>query len=77
MLQPFIISALLDYFEGKINVEKALLYGLLLSCCITITCIIHHPYFVNVVLIGIRARIACSGLIYKKVLYFLKFNILN
>lgn len=73
MTIPFLISAILSYFDNKIDLNQALIYGSLLCLCMTINSVIHHPYFMQVVLTGMKMRIACSGVIYKK-LFSLKFS---
>ena len=74
--QPFLINNVLKYFEGSIDFKTAIIYGFVLSFLITLKCFLHHPYFLKAVIFGQRARIACSGLIYKyflqKTLHFLE-----
>ncbi len=67
MGQPFIISAILGYFKDEIDLITALLYALLLTIGICINTLTHHPLFLTNNLIGMKMRLACSGLIYKKV----------
>ncbi len=67
MSQPFIISALLQYFQGEADLSHALEYGALLCLGVIINATIHHPLFLANNLIGLKLRLACSGLIYKKI----------
>ena len=67
MATPFVISALLGYFQDIIPLSTALLYGLILALGVSINSIVHHPLFLYNHLTGMRLRLACSGLIYKKV----------
>lgn len=64
---PLLIAQILKYFEGTGDINHALFYAGLLSLGVTINCIVHHPYFLNISRIGIKMRLAASGLIYKKV----------
>ena len=68
-VELFLINNVLKYFEGSIDFKTAIIYGFILSFLITLKCFLHHPYFLKAVIFGQRARIACSGLIYK---YFLQ-----
>lgn len=67
MAIPFLISNILLYFEGSIEFEQALMFGFLLCGCMTLNSLIHHPYFLHVMLTGMQMRIGCSGVIYKKI----------
>ena len=66
MIIPFLISFILQYFDDTIDLQRALIYGSLLCLCTMLNAVIHHPYFLRVILMGMKIRIACSGLIYKK-----------
>ena len=67
MSQPFIISALLQYFQGDADLIHALEYATLLCLGVIINTTVHHPLFLANNLIGLKLRLSCSGLIYKKV----------
>ncbi len=71
MAQPFLISLILQYFQGdqtlNIDLTLALEYGTLLCLCVFINATIHHPAFLCNNLIGLKLRLSCSGLIYKKI----------
>ena len=80
MSQPFVISYVLKYFEGTIGIIEAIEYGAILCIGTFIVTIIHHPLFLCNNIIGLKLRLSCSGLIYKKVLQFISiffFNIVN
>jgi ATP-binding cassette subfamily C (CFTR/MRP) protein 4 len=64
---------ILPYFDGDMSLNEALFYALLLCICITVNTIMHHPYFLRIILMGMKMRIACSGIIYKK-LFKLNFS---
>jgi ATP-binding cassette subfamily C (CFTR/MRP) protein 4 len=67
MFIPIFINRILKYFDGQADLKYALINGLYMSFCVTVNCILHHPYFLNIYKLGFKMRIACSGLIYKKV----------
>jgi hypothetical protein len=60
---------MMTYFDGTADIMTALLYGGLICLGATINCIIHHPYFLGMAQIGVKMRLATSGLIYKKVIF--------
>jgi hypothetical protein len=66
-LIPLLISQILKYFEGKFDIQQALIYASLLCFGVTVNCVIHHPYFLNVSRLGVKMRLAATGLIYNKV----------
>lgn len=72
MIKPILIGKILGYFDGTLKFQEAMIYTSLLAFLIVINGIIHHPYFLGVQQYGMKMRIACSGIIYKKVK-----NILN
>lgn len=65
---PLLISQILKYFEGTADFSEAILYAFYISIGVTVNCIIHHPYFLELIRIGIKMRLATSGLLYKKVI---------
>ena len=67
MSLPLFISQMMTYFDGTGDIWTALVYGGLICIGATINCITHHPYFLGVAKVGVKMRLACSGLIYKKV----------
>ncbi|RNA19404.1 multidrug resistance-associated 4, partial [Brachionus plicatilis] len=68
IFQPLFISIILQYFSGSIELSIALIFASLSSICVLIDSMLHHPYFLNSYRYGMRLRIACSGLIYRKIL---------
>lgn len=67
IVQPLFISMVLVYFNGGIERKEALMYGLIISVCAIIGGVLHHPYYFNSWRIGMKIRVACSGLMYRKV----------
>ncbi len=57
----------LVYFNGGIEREEALIYGSVISVCAVIGGILHHPYYFNSWRIGMKIRVAASGLMYRKI----------
>lgn len=73
MATPFVISALLGYFQNTIPLSTALFYGFILCLGVAVNAVTHHPLFLYNNLTGMKLRLACTGLIYKKVPFFTKF----
>lgn len=70
MSQPILISGLLKYFINVGSLESAVFYGILLSIGAVASCITHHIYYQVLTRTGMQMRVACSGLIYKRVIRF-------
>lgn len=70
MLEPFLINGIISYFDGTSSLKTALIYGSLLCFLIIIGNLIHHPHFLAIQKLGLRLRLSCNGLIYKKVFSF-------
>ncbi len=74
LVQPLFISRMMTYFDGTGNINTALLYGGLICLGATFNAVIHHPYFLHIAKLGVKMRLACSGLVYKKVKFILCLN---
>ena len=61
------ISLLLKYFSFEAEIGYAIGIGIAISACAFAGAIIHHSYYFNIGRYGMRLRLACSGLIYRKV----------
>ncbi len=69
IVQPLLIAQILKYFNGEVKkIEYALIYAGVISVCAIFVGILHHPYYLNACRYGMRLRVACSGLIYRKAL---------
>lgn len=68
VLQPILTSELLKYFNGEIDFARAITYGTLICLSVLVIWLVHHPYSINCSRYGMRLRIACSGLVYRKTL---------
>ncbi|XP_043284010.1 probable multidrug resistance-associated protein lethal(2)03659 [Venturia canescens] len=72
-IQPILVAGIIDYFRVSgsgtgTSKNVAFLYGaILVSTSILIAVINHHTYL-GMSRVGMRARVACSSLIYKKML---------
>ena len=63
---PILVSQLLKYFNNEISQRTAIIYGLCICLSIFLIWLVHHPYTQNATRYGMRLRIACCGLIYRK-----------
>ncbi|XP_012941427.1 multidrug resistance-associated protein 4, partial [Aplysia californica] len=70
VVQPLLLGGLIRYFTPDSNMERkeAWLYAMGVSLCAVMLAVAHHPYFFCVQRIGMRMRIACCSLMYKKCL---------
>nr|UOU03343.1 ATP-binding cassette subfamily C4-4-2 [Brachionus rubens] len=66
ILFPIFIQQILRYFEGTANLMHAISFASYIAIGVTVNCIVHHPFFLELVRIGFKMRIASSGLLYKK-----------
>ncbi|XP_059156862.1 ATP-binding cassette sub-family C member 4-like isoform X7 [Physella acuta] len=70
VFQPILLGGLIRYFtpDSTVTKSEAWLYAFGVSMCAIVLAITHHPYFFCVQRIGMRMRIACCSLMYKKCL---------
>ncbi|KAK0054448.1 multidrug resistance-associated protein 4, partial [Biomphalaria pfeifferi] len=70
VVQPLLLGGLIRYFtpDSPVSKKEAWLYAMGVSLCAIVLAITHHPYFFCVQRIGMRMRIACCSLMYKKCL---------
>ncbi|KAH9505170.1 Multidrug resistance-associated protein 4 [Bulinus truncatus] len=70
VIQPLLLGGLIRFFtpESQVSKQEAWLYAFGVSMCAIILAITHHPYFFCVQRIGMRMRVACCSLMYKKCL---------
>ena len=61
------IAEFIRYFQGEIDLLTALEYGILLCLGMIVISILHNPAFLANIMMGLKCRVACSGLIYKKI----------
>ncbi|CAG5134060.1 unnamed protein product, partial [Candidula unifasciata] len=70
VIQPLLLGGLIRYFTPNAPISKfeAWMYALGVSLCAIVLAVAHHPYFFWVQRIGMRMRIACCSLMYRKCL---------
>ena len=75
MGQPIFLGQLVLYFveDSPISTRDAYLYAFGLSLCAVISSLFNAPYTFMSQVYGMRIRVACTGLVYKKVPRWLKF----
>ncbi|XP_060582248.1 ATP-binding cassette sub-family C member 4-like isoform X3 [Ruditapes philippinarum] len=68
VIQPLLLGGLIRYFTPGSGVSKteSYLYAMGVSLCAIMLAISHHPYFFGVQRIGMKMRIACCSLLYRK-----------
>ena len=69
MVQPILLGQLVQYFaeESPIPRRDAYLYALGLGVCALIATMLNAPYSFMRQVYGMRIRVACTGLVYRKV----------
>ena len=69
MIQPLLLGGLIRYFTPNTSMTKteSYMYALGVSLCAIMLAVSHHPYFFGVQRIGMKMRIACCSLLYRKV----------
>ncbi|XP_076167723.1 putative multidrug resistance-associated protein lethal(2)03659 isoform X2 [Ptiloglossa arizonensis] len=72
VLQPIFLGQLLDYFRKKevetITKTEAYLYATGVILCSGILIFVTHPYMMAILHMGMKMRVACCSLIYRKAL---------
>lgn len=76
------IGGVIKHFEqDSDDIFAASMYALGICICAVIPTIVHHPFVMAVLQSGMRMRVACCALVYKKVhpfdLYLLMFNFIH
>ncbi|XP_033124996.1 multidrug resistance-associated protein 4-like [Anneissia japonica] len=69
-IQPLFVSYLVMYFtmDSDITTQEAYVYATVIVLFSIVAVTAHHPFFFYSSLLGMRIRVACSGLIYRKAL---------
>ncbi|XP_070538062.1 ATP-binding cassette sub-family C member 4-like isoform X3 [Ptychodera flava] len=70
IISPILLGNLISYFSPGSTMTKfdAYMYATGISLCVIMLMITHHPYFFVSQRIGMRIRISCCSLIYRKAL---------
>lgn len=80
MSQPLFIGGLLSYFNpnnlsnNTHNIDYAYMYATFLSLNMLVTMVMYHAIQIEILHSGMKMRIACCSIIFKKVNAFLKIN---
>lgn len=70
-MQPLVLGGLIDYYtpnQTEVSERDAYLYALGVVLCSLFNVAIMHPAMMAVVHLGMKTRIACCSLIYRKAL---------
>lgn len=69
VIQPLLLGGLIRYFtpESQVTKTEGFMYAAGVSFCAFVLAIAHHPYFFGVQRIGMKMRVACCSLLYRKV----------
>jgi len=71
--QPLLLGRLVRYFsesssDSTITLEEAYIYAAGVILCSGLTVFVIHPYMMGIVHMGMKIRVACCSLIYRKVM---------
>lgn len=69
MLQPLFLGYLLRYYNtSEVSKNEAYLYALGIILCSAVNVFVVHPYMMAILHMGMKMRVACCSLIYRKAL---------
>lgn len=70
-MQPLFLQGLLSFFtpESKVTLLEAYGYAAGVILCTAISVMIMNPFWMAILHIGMKLRVACCSLIYRKVIY--------
>ncbi|XP_063908432.1 probable multidrug resistance-associated protein lethal(2)03659 isoform X2 [Zophobas morio] len=71
IVPPFCIGRLLSYYEGTnsdVSETEAYLQALAIALCLILNALLTHPPYMGLMHLTMKMRIACSSLIYRKML---------
>ncbi|XP_074657445.1 ATP-binding cassette subfamily C member 4-like [Tubulanus polymorphus] len=68
IIQPLLIIGLIGYFSGNVTETQAYLYAMGISLCALFLATVQHSYFQGVMSLGMRVRVSCCALMYRKAL---------
>ena len=71
--QPLFLGRLVRYFSGSnldssITIEEAYFHAAGVVLCSALNIFVIHPYMMAIVHMGMKIRVACCSLIYRKVI---------
>jgi len=72
--QPLLLGRLVRYFsesnsDGTITLEEAYFYAAGVVLCSGLSIFAIHPYMMGIIHMGMKIRVACCSLIYRKVIH--------
>lgn len=72
MIQPLLIGGLLSYFNPNLSSEtpdinQAYIYATLLTLNMFVTLVFYHAIQIEILHSGMKMRVACCSLIFRKV----------
>jgi hypothetical protein len=72
--QPLFLGRLVRYFsesnsDSSITLEEAHIYAAGVVLCSGLNIFVIHPYMMGIVHMGMKIRVACCSLIYRKVIH--------
>ncbi|VEN61103.1 unnamed protein product [Callosobruchus maculatus] len=71
MLQPLLMARLLSYYDNNAaeeNKSEAYIYAILIIFVLFVSVLCQHSFQMNILQVGLKLRIACCALIYRKAL---------
>nr|CAI5849598.1 unnamed protein product [Callosobruchus analis] len=71
MLQPLLMARLLSYYDSNAaeeNKNEAYIYAILIIFVLFVSVLCQHSFQINILQLGLKLRIACCALIYRKAL---------
>ncbi|XP_076291879.1 putative multidrug resistance-associated protein lethal(2)03659 isoform X2 [Lasioglossum baleicum] len=68
VLQPIFLGRLLKYYNDEITKDEAYLYATGVILCSALLIFVIHPYMMAILHMGMKMRVACCSLIYRKAL---------
>ena len=67
--QPLFLGQVIGYFspDGGVSTQSAYLFAAGVIACSAFNVLTHHQFFMGCELMGLRIRVACCSLLYRKV----------
>ncbi|XP_046668372.1 probable multidrug resistance-associated protein lethal(2)03659 isoform X3 [Homalodisca vitripennis] len=70
LMQPLFLGGLIEHFrqDSEVTKKDAYLYALGIVICSAINIIVMHPYMISIMHVGMKMRLSCCSLVYRKAL---------
>jgi ATP-binding cassette, subfamily C (CFTR/MRP), member 4 len=71
IIQPQCLGGLISYFSpisNDVSLKQAYLYALGIILCTLVPVLVFHPFILYFFQIGMKIRVACCAMLYKKVI---------